>query len=104
MRLRNNKSRTVKPGRTKLWYIIAGIIVCIIFLRTGKAVVNYTSSDKYCTSCHIHPKADQSWKLSTHYNNPSGVIVHCTECHLPPEGHGYLYAKAKHGIKDIYGF
>ena len=104
MRLRSNKSRTSKGGRIKIWYITAGIIVCLIFLKAGKAVVNYTSSDEYCTSCHIHPMADQSWKLSTHYNNPSGVIVHCTECHLPPEGHGYLYAKAKHGIKDIYGF
>ncbi len=102
--MRNNKSRTSTVGRRKIWYIIAGIIICIIFLKAGKAVVNYTSSDKYCTSCHIHPMADQSWKLSTHYNNPSGVIVHCTECHLPPEGHGYLFAKAKHGIKDIYGF
>lgn len=104
MRLRNITGQTSTGGRRKLWYIIAGIIICIIFLKAGKAVVNYTSSDKYCMSCHIHPMADQSWKLSTHYNNPSGVIVHCTECHLPPEGHGYLFAKAKHGIKDIYGF
>jgi formylglycine-generating enzyme required for sulfatase activity len=55
-------------------------------------------------SCHIHPHADQSWKLSTHYNNSSGVITHCTQCHLPPEGQGYIYAKAKHGFKDVYGF
>lgn len=48
--------------------------------------------------------ADQSWKLSTHYNNASGTIIHCADCHLPPEGHGYLAAKAKHGLKDIYGY
>lgn len=104
MRLRSNKSRTLKSGRTKLWFFLIGIIVCIIFLKAGKAVVSYTSSDKYCVSCHIHPQADQSWKLSTHYNNPSGNIVHCADCHLPPEGHGYLFAKAKHGAKDIYGY
>ena len=79
-------------------------IIALIFLKSGKAVVSYTSSDKYCVSCHIHPLADQSWKLSTHYNNPSGNIVHCAECHLPPEGHGYLFAKAKHGFKDVYGY
>ncbi len=55
-------------------------------------------------SCHIHPSADQSWKLSTHYNNQSGIVVHCTECHLPPEGHGYFFAKVKHGFKDVYGY
>ena len=56
-------------------------------------------------SCHIHPLADQSWKLSTHYNNRTGNIVHCAECHLPPKGQfGYLFAKAKHGSKDVYGY
>ncbi len=63
-----------------------------------------TSADNYCMSCHIHPHAEQSWKLSIHYNNSSGTIIHCVECHLPPEGHGYMYAKAKHGIKDAYGY
>ena len=48
--------------------------------------------------------ADQNWKLSTHFNNPSGNIVHCVDCHLPPEGHGYLLAKTKHGFKDVYGY
>ncbi len=69
------------------------------------SVLTYTSSDKYCVSCHIHPLADQSWKLSSHYNNRTGNIVHCVDCHLPPKGHfGYLYAKAKHGSKDVYGY
>ncbi len=87
-----------------IWLIIAGFIIALVVLKSGKAVVKYTSTDKYCVSCHIHPVADQSWRLSSHYNNPSGHIVHCTECHLPPEGHGYLPAKAKHGFKDVYGY
>jgi formylglycine-generating enzyme required for sulfatase activity len=104
MKLYKYGSRTILSGRKKVWFIIAGFLVCIILLKSGKAVVSYTSTDKYCMSCHIHPHADQSWKLSTHYNNRSGTIVHCSECHLPPEGQGYLYAKAKHGFKDVYGF
>jgi formylglycine-generating enzyme len=104
MNLRNDRSRTFIRKRTKFSLIVVGIFIGIILLKSGKAVVSYTSSDKYCISCHIHPQADQSWKLSTHFNNHSGNIVHCTECHLPPEGHGYLFAKAKHGLKDAYGF
>jgi len=91
-------------GKKKVWLIILGFVIALILLKSGKAVVRYTSSDKYCVSCHIHPLADQRWKLSTHYNNSSGNIIHCAECHLPPEGHGYLFAKAKHGSKDIYGY
>jgi formylglycine-generating enzyme len=104
MNLNNSGKRTLITGRTKFWLIIGGFILCLIFLKAGHAVVSYTSSDKYCVSCHIHPMADQSWKLSTHYNNPSGNIIHCADCHLPPEGNGYLAAKAKHGLKDIYGY
>ena len=58
-------------------------------------------------SCHVHPHAEVSWRLSTHSNNHSGVIVHCAECHLPPKENGlgaYTYAKIKHGSKDVYGY
>ncbi|MBE3138848.1 MAG: NapC/NirT family cytochrome c, partial [Actinobacteria bacterium] len=104
MNLKNNHNRTFIKSRTKVWFIFAGFLIGLIFFISGKAVVSYTSSDKYCVSCHIHPLADQSWKLSTHFNNPSGNIVHCADCHLPPAGHGYIFAKAKHGVKDVYGY
>jgi sulfatase modifying factor 1 len=104
MNLWHHPSRTYIKTRTKVWLISLGFILSLILLFSGRAVVSYTSSDKYCISCHIHPQADQSWRLSTHYNNPSGSIIHCTDCHLPPQRHGYLLAKAKHGIKDAYGY
>ena len=98
-------SRKTSVGRrTKVWFFFNGILVCMLVFFPGKKIIKSTSTDKYCMSCHIHPAADQSWKLSTHYNNKSGTIVHCTECHLPPEGHGYLFAKARHGLKDAYGY
>jgi formylglycine-generating enzyme required for sulfatase activity len=90
--------------RTKAGFVLIGIIIFCLVSFSARKVIKYTSTDKYCMSCHIHPTADQSWKLSTHYNNKSGVIVHCAQCHLPPEGDGYLFAKAKHGIKDVYGY
>lgn len=86
-----------------MWLIVAGVAVALAFVYAGNKAVHYTSSDEYCASCHVHPHAEQSWKLSKHYDNQSGVVVHCTECHLPPPGHGMLFAKAKHGAKDIYG-
>jgi formylglycine-generating enzyme required for sulfatase activity/nitrate/TMAO reductase-like tetraheme cytochrome c subunit len=104
MNLNNYHGHRHSAGRRTFWLIFAGFVIALVFLKSGKAVVSYTSSDKYCVSCHIHPVADQAWKLSTHYNNSSGTIIHCTDCHLPPEGHGYLYAKARHGLKDIYGY
>jgi formylglycine-generating enzyme required for sulfatase activity len=104
MSLKNNSGQPVIARRKKVWLIFAGIAITIVVLNSGKAVVDYTSSDKYCVSCHIHPMADQSWKFSTHFNNSSGSITHCSECHLPPKGEGYLWAKAKHGAIDVYGY
>jgi sulfatase modifying factor 1 len=104
MNYNNFRGRKSVGRRTKIWFIFTGILLCIVFLIAGKSIMHGTSTDRYCMSCHIHPTADQSWKLSTHYNNKSGSIVQCVECHLPPEGHGYLAAKAKHGLKDAYGY
>ena len=104
MNLKNRHHRSFVFRSSKAWFLLIGIIIALGLLKSGKAVINYTSTDKYCVSCHIHPMADQSWKLSAHFNNRTGNIVHCVECHLPPEGHGYLFAKAKHGFKDAYGY
>jgi formylglycine-generating enzyme required for sulfatase activity len=85
------------------WMIGLGLVLGFALIFAANKVVSYTSTDKYCMSCHVHPLAEQSWKLSTHHDNKPGVIVHCVECHLPPEGHGLLFAKVKHGAKDVYG-
>ncbi|MBK7626241.1 MAG: SUMF1/EgtB/PvdO family nonheme iron enzyme [Bacteroidales bacterium] len=104
MNFNNIRSRTSVKGKTKVWLVILGFILAIVILFSGNKVVHYTSSDEYCQSCHIHPMADKSWRFSSHFNNSSGVITHCADCHLPPEGEGYLFAKAKHGAVDIYGY
>lgn len=98
------RSKASVGRRTKVWFFIFGIVISVIFLFSFRKVMTYTATDRYCMSCHIHTHADQSWKLSTHYNNKSGVIVHCVECHLPPKGEGHIFAKAKHGAKDVYGY
>ena len=90
--------------RTFFGVIVTGIILGLFLMFAGNKAVKYTSSDEYCSSCHVHPHAEQSWKLSTHHNTKSGVVVHCVECHLPPEGHGYMMTKAKLGLKDLYGY
>jgi len=104
MKYKDTRRTTSVGRRTKVWFFILGLFVCLIVLISGKKVMKITSSNNYCISCHIHPSSDRTWKLSTHYNNQSGQLVHCVECHLPPEGQGYLFAKVRHGLKDAYGY
>jgi formylglycine-generating enzyme required for sulfatase activity len=99
MKLRN----AFTGNKLKFLLVGSGILLCGLFIVSLNKVSDYTSTDKYCVSCHIHPIPDQNWRLSEHYNNKSGFVTHCVECHLPPKGHGFLFAKAKHGIKDVYG-
>ncbi len=65
-------------------------------------IIRKTSTDAYCMSCHAHPNAEKTWRLSTHHDNPSGVKIQCVECHLPPRKQGFLKAKVKHGVHDAW--
>lgn len=104
MIFRKKIQRTSVSRNTKYWFFISGLVVFALLTFSYKKAIDITSTDKFCASCHVHPDADQSWKLSTHYNNKSGVVVHCVECHLPPRGQGFFLAKARTGLKDLYGY
>ena len=80
-------------------FFLAGSCMVLVFNHG----INYTSTDEFCESCHMHAHATKNWRFSTHFNNKSGIIVHCVECHLPPEGIPHLSAKATTGLRDLWG-
>lgn len=84
--------------------LLYGFIFGAAFIMLSARMISYTSTDEFCMSCHVHPHAEDAWRLSTHYDNKSGIIVHCVQCHLPPPGTvKYLTAKAVTGARDVYG-
>lgn len=84
--------------------ILYGFLIGAIFIILSNKMIDYTSTDEFCMSCHVHPHAEDAWRLSTHYDNKSGIVVHCVECHLPPPGSlNYLKTKAVTGARDVYG-
>ena len=83
------------------WFLPGLVLGALIILAAGKGL-HLTSTNEYCVSCHIHPMADASWRKSVHYDTRSGYRIGCTECHLPPEGKGYLWAKGKTGLRDLW--
>ena len=97
--IKQAKNRSTTKGLIMSFGAFLFLAIILIF----NTISSYTSTDKYCMTCHVHPRAEENWKLSTHVNNKSGVTVHCVECHLPPKGEGYLFAKVRHGAKDVYG-
>jgi sulfatase modifying factor 1 len=84
-----------------LWFF-PGLIVGVVVILGGGKALHMTSANNYCISCHIHPAADASWKKSVHYDTQSGYRVACVDCHLPPKGDGYLWAKGTTGLRDLW--
>lgn len=78
---------------------LLGVALCAAAWQGDRA----TSTDEFCASCHVHPHATASWKKSPHYDNDSGVFVHCVQCHLPPKGLVYLREKVRTGVRDVWG-
>ena len=85
------------------WLLGCGVLLGLVAAFAGRQTVNYTSTDAFCSeSCHSHPHATQFWIQSAHYSNRHGVVVHCTDCHLPPGGVRYLTEKARLGGHDAF--
>lgn len=87
-----------------LLLLFCSFAIGILATISGNKTIEYTSTDEFCASCHVHPHVFDSWKLSTHYDNKGGIHVHCVDCHLPPKGQGYMLEKTRLGLKDIYSF
>jgi cytochrome c nitrite reductase small subunit len=86
-----------------LWFT-PGLIVGVLLILGGGKVLDNTSTNEYCVSCHIHPAADAAWKKSVHYDTRSGYRIGCVDCHLPPKGENYLWAKGTTGLRDLWSF
>jgi formylglycine-generating enzyme required for sulfatase activity/nitrate/TMAO reductase-like tetraheme cytochrome c subunit len=94
-----------KKGKKK-WIFIGGLFAgFVIFIALYQTSV-YFSTDNSCMICHVHPHVETSWKQSVHFNNNSGVKVHCVDCHLPPKNQTWNHysAKLKLGLIDAWGF
>ncbi len=87
-----------------LLVLFIGFVVGLLFTIYTNKLLEYTSTDESCNMCHVHPHVFDSWRLSTHYDNPSGFRAGCVDCHLPPKGEGYLPEKMKAAARDIYGY
>ena len=92
--------------KRKSTFLLLGFALGVIIVFALYQISVYTSTDNYCMSCHVHPHAEESWKLSVHMNNKSGTRVHCVDCHLPPKSHTWDHysSKLKLGLKDVWGY
>ena len=70
--------------------IPAGGFIMLLAGAAGLGMTNFvvhaTSSTEFCFSCHSHEvNIRAEYEASSHFNNPSGTRVACSECHLPQD-------------------
>ncbi len=107
MKKSKDASKSAKPAWKKFVkpaiFVTIGIVIAFpLFSMTYFTMVR-TSTPEFCAWCHEIQFAYNTWKTSTHVNNPQGFVADCMDCHLPaPEDtFNFFYAKTAHGIKDI---
>lgn len=102
--LNSQKKKGFFRGKTFILLLGVGLGVAAMIGVYQTSV--YFSTDESCMMCHVHPHAEETWKIGMHVNNSSGVKVHCVDCHLPPKHQTWAHysAKAKLGAKDLWGY
>lgn len=102
---RHNKPKK-KFYKRKGFFLIIGIIIGVVFVAGLYQTSVYFSTNESCMMCHVHPHAEESWELSVHVNNGSGVMVNCVDCHLPPKDDTWAHytAKLALGARDVWGY
>jgi cytochrome c-type protein NapC len=64
--------------------LLAGIVVGLLGWGGFSAGVAYSNTMDFCTSCHeMREFVYTEYQETPHYNNPSGVRVECSDCHVP---------------------
>lgn len=83
---------------------LCGFIAGIIFWGAFNTALEYSTTEKFCTSCHeMHDNVYQDLKLTIHWSNRSGVRATCGDCHVP---HAWTpkIARKMQASKEVWGW
>ncbi|MGE5591716.1 MAG: cytochrome c3 family protein [Bacillota bacterium] len=82
------------------FWLPAALLVLSAFFATA-ATFRYTKTTSFCVGCHEIQAAEATWKLGPHYQNTSGVVAQCSDCHIPP-GAGDMVVDKVGRLRELY--
>lgn len=96
-----------KPLRYLVYLLIlfvAGFVLPFLSWLVGDESFTATSDANFCVGCHsMEPFVLSNADALHGGDNDFGIKASCATCHLPHENSaGYLYAKARTGLHDIF--
>lgn len=83
---------------------IVGLLLGAAAMVGADAVDRYTSTDRFCTSCHAMATlaSDPHFRQSAHIGNPQGAGVRCVDCHIVANNlASETWAHATSGLRDV---
>ncbi|MFQ5432215.1 MAG: cytochrome c3 family protein [Nitrospinota bacterium] len=91
-----------KSNRTLVLFTAVGTTLSIsLFYVFITWSTGFTSSVDFCSvNCHEMSPSFREWQTSSHYDNSTGVVAECADCHLPPSFLPKMKAKIYFGIRD----
>jgi len=93
--------------KTSRKVVLTTTLLTTFMITSSYAFVNwsvgFTSSVDFCTiNCHEMIPQFREWRVSSHYDNNTGVVAECSDCHLPPSFLPKIMAKTYYGIRDSF--
>ena len=78
------------------WIAVAGGIGGVVFWGGFNTFMEHTNTLGFCISCHeMRDTPYEEYKTSVHFQNPSGVRVICSDCHVPRDWTAKLVRKVQ---------
>lgn len=82
---------------------MGGFVAGIIFWGGFNTAMEFTNTEKFCTSCHeMNDNVFAELKTTIHYTNRSGVRAICSDCHVPHDW-TYKIARKMQASKEVWG-
>lgn len=94
-------------AQRRYYYIIvaaAAVVVGIGLAASYATVLDYTSSLNFCAhTCHeMQSTVYQEYKQSAHFKNQYGVVVRCSQCHVPHDNWPAVLGRKAMASLELY--
>lgn len=82
--------------------LVIGGVAGLTFWGGFSSFLEYSNKMEFCISCHeMRTTVYEEYKKTSHFSNPSGVQVSCSDCHVPRPFGDKMVRKVQATFKEL---